>query len=148
LPSSGEEAEFVGFYSFVIALICLSSGELSDVKLRDYLTRVNADENLPFDKTKNVLAKLVRLGYLDKVVEKSDGGDEDTITWCVGTRAKAEVPPESIAVIVKHIWRDDPPNDLNKRINKSLGLQGNQQLVDEDEEGEDGEGEEEDEGEE
>ncbi|KAI1851882.1 hypothetical protein JX265_008312 [Neoarthrinium moseri] len=141
VPSSSEEAEFVGFYTFVLALICLSGGDISDAKLKDYLQRMNADENLPFDKTNNVLAKLVRQGYLDKVVERSDDG-EDAITWCVGTRAKVEVPPETIAAIVRQVWQD-PPNDLHKRINKSLGLQGSAELqADEAEDDEEGEGEE------
>ncbi|KAK9777361.1 putative MAGE family-domain-containing protein [Seiridium cardinale] len=129
-PSSSEEAEYVGFYTFVIAVICLNGGELSEIKLKDYLDRVNAKENLPFDKTANVLNKLARQGYLEKVVEKSDG-DEDAVNWHVGTRGKVEVPPESIAAFVKHVWQRDIPSDLNKRINKSLGLQGALELPDE-----------------
>lgn len=143
LPSSSEEAEYVGFYTFVIAVICLNGGELSNVKFNDYLKRMNADTNLPFDKTENVLNKLVKQGYLDKVVERSDG-DEDTVIWHVGTRAKVEVPPESVAAFVKQVWQRDIPEDLNKRINRSLNLQGAAELpedeaVVEEEEGEQGE---------
>lgn len=97
---------------------------------------MNADRNLPFDKTENVLVKLVRQGYLEKAIEKAEG-DEDTITWHVGTRGKVEVPPESIAAFVKEVWKTDIPRDLNKRINKSLGLQGGAALP-EDEGGENG----------
>ncbi|KAF3000002.1 hypothetical protein E8E14_002374 [Neopestalotiopsis sp. 37M] len=136
VPSSSEEAEYTGFYTFVIALIALNGGELSNVKFFDYLGRMNADRNLPFDKTENVLVKLVRQGYLEKAIEKAEG-DEDTITWHVGTRGKVEVPPESIAAFVKEVWKTDIPRDLNKRINKSLGLQGGAALP-EDEGGENG----------
>ncbi|KAK7946522.1 uncharacterized protein PG986_010843 [Apiospora aurea] len=111
-PSSREEAEYVGFYSFVISVITLSGGELSDMKLRRYLTRMNASQNLPMDRTDNVLAKLVRQGYLDKVVEKSDHGEEDTVTWCVGSRGRVEIG-----------LGEEKPDDLEKKISRSLGLQ-------------------------
>lgn len=98
----------------------------------DYLKRMNAETNLPFDKTENVLNKLVKQGYLDKVIERTDG-DDGTVNWHVGTRAKVEVPPETIAAFVQQVWRRDIPRDLNKRINKSLGLIGNLELPDDEE---------------
>ncbi|KAK7972784.1 hypothetical protein PG996_007003 [Apiospora saccharicola] len=122
-PSARGEAEYIGFYSFVIAIIVLSGGELSDMKLKRHLARVNASQNLPMDKTDNVLTKLVRQGYLDKVVEKSDHGEDDTVTWCVGTRGKVEFPPESIAGIIRMVWGAEKPDDFEKKLNRSLGLQ-------------------------
>lgn len=115
----------------IISLIVLSGSELSDMKLRRHLGRLNASQNLPMDKTDNVLQKLVRQGYLDKVVDKSDG-DEDTVTWCVGPRGKVEIPPQSIAAFVTEVW-GEPPDDFNKKLHKSLGLQETRQ-----DEGEDG----------
>ncbi|KAH6651818.1 MAGE family-domain-containing protein [Truncatella angustata] len=138
VPSSTEEAEYIGFYTFVIALICLNGGELSKIKLEDYLDRMNAKKNLPFDTTDNVLAKLVKQGYLDRVVEKTDG-DDDTINWHVGTRGKVEVPPETIAAFIKQVWQRDIPQDLNRRINKSLGLQGASELPEDEAVGDDDE---------
>ncbi|EMR61723.1 hypothetical protein MGN70_012594 [Eutypa lata] len=131
VPSSQEEASYIGFYTMIISLIVLSGSELSDMKLRRHLGRLNASQNLPMDKTDNVLQKLVRQGYLDKVVDKSDG-DEDTITWCVGPRGKVEIPPQSIAAFVTEVW-GEPPDDFNKKLHKSLGLQETRQ-----DEGEDG----------
>ncbi|KAK8024019.1 mage family protein [Apiospora rasikravindrae] len=121
-PSSREEGEYAGFYTFLISIISLSGGELSDMKLRRILTRVNASQNLPMDKTDNVLVKLVRQGYLDKVVEKSDHGEEDTVTWCVGSRGRVEVPPESVAGFIRTVWGGEKPDDLEKKISRSLGL--------------------------
>lgn len=106
----------------IISLIVLSGGELSDMKLKRHLGRMNASQNLPMDKTDNILQKLVRQGYLDKVVEKSDAGDEDTVTWCVGSRGRVEVPPQSIAGFVTEVW-GELPDDFNKKLHKSLGLQ-------------------------
>ncbi|KAI0423047.1 MAGE protein [Xylaria grammica] len=120
IPSTADEAAYVAFYTIVISLITLSSGELSDMKLRRYLTRLNASQNLPMDKTDNVLQKLIRQGYLDKIVERVEG-DEDSITWCVGPRGRVEVSPQSIAQVVSEVWRD-PPDDFDKKLEKSLGI--------------------------
>ncbi|KAI0838104.1 MAGE-domain-containing protein [Hypoxylon sp. FL0890] len=121
IPSTAEEAAYVGFYTMVVSLIVLNGGELSDTKLRRYLARMNASQNLPMDKTDNVLQKVVRQGYVDKVVERSDG-DEDTVTWCVGSRGRVEIPPESIAAVVREVW-GDLPDDFNKKLQRSLGIQ-------------------------
>ncbi|KAF2968637.1 hypothetical protein GQX73_g4871 [Xylaria multiplex] len=120
IPSTADEAAYVAFYTIVISLITLSSGELSDMKLRRYLTRLNASQNLPMDKTDNVLQKLIRQGYLDKIVERVEG-DEDAITWCVGPRGRVEVSPQSIAQVVSEVW-GDPPDDFDKKLEKSLGI--------------------------
>ncbi|KAI1079640.1 MAGE-domain-containing protein [Whalleya microplaca] len=136
IPSSSEEAAYVGFYTMIISLIVLSGGELSDLKLKRYLTRLNASQNLPMDKTENVLQKIVRQGYVDKVVEKSDGGDDDMVTWCIGSRGKIEVPPQSIAAVVTEVW-GELPDDFNKKLQRSLGIQDIRELQaaeDEDEE--------------
>ncbi|KAI1766013.1 MAGE-domain-containing protein [Hypoxylon sp. FL1150] len=121
IPSTPEEAAFVGFYTMMISLIVLNGGELSDTKLRRYLTRLNASQNLPMDKTDNVLQKIVRQGYVDKVIEKREG-DDDAVTWCVGPRGKMEVPPESIAAVVAEVW-GELPSDFNQKLQRSLGVQ-------------------------
>ncbi|KAI1171283.1 MAGE protein [Nemania sp. FL0916] len=125
VPSTAEEAAYIGFYTVIISLITLSSGELSDMKLRRYLTRLNASQNLPMDKTDQVLQKLIRQGYLDKVVERVEG-DEDSITWCVGPRGKVEVSPQSIANVVTEVW-GNPPDDFETKLEKSLGVRGSRQ---------------------
>ncbi|KAI0008657.1 MAGE-domain-containing protein [Xylariaceae sp. FL0662B] len=127
IPSSSEEAAYVGFYTMIISLIVLSGGELSDMKLKRYLTRLNASQNLPMDRTDNVLQKIVRQGYVDKVVEKSDGGDDDMVTWCIGPRGRIEVPPQSIAAVVTEVW-GELPDDFNKKLQRSLGIQEISQL--------------------
>ncbi|KAK5632381.1 hypothetical protein RRF57_008095 [Xylaria bambusicola] len=105
------------------------------MKLRRYLTRLNASQNLPMDKTDNILQKLIRQGYLDKIVERVEG-EEDAITWCVGPRGKVEVSPQSIAQIVSEVWRD-PPDDFEKKLEKSLGVRtGQSQTAIRDREGE------------
>ncbi|KAI1434133.1 MAGE protein [Xylaria sp. CBS 124048] len=120
IPSTADEAAYVAFYTLIVSLITLSGGELSETRLRRYLTRLNASQNLPMDKTENILQKLIRQGYLDKVVERVEG-DEDSITWCVGPRGKIEVSPHSIAQFVSEVW-GNPPDDFDKKLEKSLGV--------------------------
>ncbi|KAI1771619.1 MAGE-domain-containing protein [Hypoxylon cercidicola] len=120
IPSTSEEAAFVGFYTMVISLIILNGGELSDTKLRRHLARLNASQNLPMDKTDNVLQKIMRQGYVDKVVEKNDG--DDAVTWCVGPRGRVEVPSESIAAVVTEVW-GELPDDFHQKLQRSLGIQ-------------------------
>ncbi|KAI1472275.1 MAGE-domain-containing protein [Daldinia caldariorum] len=129
IPSTSEEAAYVGFYTMIVSLIVLNGGELSDTKLRRYLTRLNASQNLPMDRTDNVLQKIVKQGYVDKVVEKSDG-DEDAVTWCIGSRGRVEVPPESIAAVITEVW-GELPDDFHKKLHRSLGIQEPQQAYDE-----------------
>ncbi|KAI1823743.1 MAGE protein [Xylaria intraflava] len=121
IPNTADEAAYVAFYTIIISIITLSGGELSEMRLKRYLTRLNASQNLPMDKTENILQKLIRQGYLDKVVERVEG-DEDSITWCVGPRGKVEVSPHSIAQVVSEVW-GDPPDDFDKKLEKSLGVQ-------------------------
>lgn len=83
---------------------------------------------MPMDKTENVLAKLVRQGYLEKVVEKVDNQEDDTVTWCVGSRGRVEVPPQSIAGFVSEVYGQDQPEDFQKKLHKSLGLPDSRRL--------------------
>jgi melanoma-associated antigen len=108
----------------LISLIALSGGELSDHKLKRSLARLNCGTNMPMDRTDNVLVKLVRQGYLERVVDKADGNqEEDTVTWCIGQRGRVEVPPQSIANFVAEVYGADKPEEFDKKLHKSLGLQ-------------------------
>ncbi|KAH7037637.1 MAGE family-domain-containing protein [Microdochium trichocladiopsis] len=120
-PSAHDEATYVAFYTLIISVITLSGGELSDSKLKRYLTRLNAGQNLPIDSTENVLQRMVKHGYLDKTVERATDGD-DMISWAVGPRGRVEVPPQSIATFVRQVY-GQVPDDFDKKLHKSLGLQ-------------------------
>lgn len=96
---------------------------------------MNAAENMPMDKTANVLAKMQKQGYIVKTVDRS--GDDEQIDWRVGPRGKVEIGNEGIGGLVKVVYGDTPPEDLQSRIHRSLGMEvanGNQR--DEEEEAE------------
>jgi hypothetical protein len=82
---------------------------------------MNAAENMPMDKTANVLAKMQKQGYVIKTVDRS--GDDETIDWRVGPRGKVEIGNKGIEGLVKAVYGDTQPEDLQSRIDRSLGME-------------------------
>jgi hypothetical protein len=82
---------------------------------------MNAGENMPMDKTANVLAKMQKQGYIVRTVDKS--GDDETIDWRVGPRGKVEIGNNGIEGLVKVVYGDTAPEDLQSRIHRSLGIE-------------------------
>ncbi|KAK2075149.1 hypothetical protein P8C59_009299 [Phyllachora maydis] len=125
------EAAYTALYTTIISIIVLSDGELSDPRLRRYLTRLNAGESMPstnpsgrrnnaaVEKTDVVLARMQRQGYLTKVTEPKAAGDEDTTTWFVGPRGKTEVDNESIALYLRKVYGGST-EELEKQLQASL----------------------------
>ena len=89
VPTSELEAAYTGLYSFLIAVITLSGGQLAEAKLDRYLRRVNADQSTPVDKTEKALARMVKEGYLHRSKETVNG--EEVVEYFVGPRGKVEV---------------------------------------------------------
>ncbi|KAK3695433.1 MAGE family-domain-containing protein [Podospora appendiculata] len=114
VQSADGEAAYAALYSLIIAIIVLSGGELSDPRLRRHLTRLNAGENMPSadpnngnapsEKTELVLQRMIKQGYLVRVVEAKTQGDEDSVTWHVGPRGKMEVNNEAIAALIRTVY--------------------------------------------
>lgn len=142
--SAEGEAAYTALYTIIIAIITLSGGELSDPRLRRHLTRLNATENMPStnpnnpespsEKTELVLQRMIKQGYLVKVVEsKSHGDDDEGTTWHVGPRGKVEVSADAIAGFVRTVYGGGQNQDLENRLKASLGVTKPAQGVDEDE---------------
>ncbi|PVI01261.1 MAGE-domain-containing protein [Periconia macrospinosa] len=113
------EAAYIGLYTAVIAFIFLSGGTLSEGKLDRQLRRMNADRITPVDSTEKVLARMAREGYIVKI--KDSGSGDDVIDYMVGPRGKVEVGKEGAANLVRAVYGDGP-EDLEQRLNRSLGL--------------------------
>ena len=89
------------------------------------------------DKTANVLAKMQKQGYIVKTVDRSS--DDEQIDWRVGPRGKIEIGSRGIEGLVKVVYGDSPPEDLQSRIHRSLGIEvANENQSDEEEEAEAG----------
>ncbi|KAK4649573.1 uncharacterized protein QC761_120190 [Podospora bellae-mahoneyi] len=127
--SAEGEAAYTALYTTIISLITISGGELSDTRLRRHLARLNAAEYMPSmnpndpanptEKTDVVLQRMIKHGYLVRMVDNRGNGDDDSTTWHVGPRGKAEVPKESIAGFVRTIYGGSDP-ELESKIQISL----------------------------
>jgi hypothetical protein len=122
IGSPDEEAAYMGICSVIVSLISLSTGgELPEHKLMNYLERFNSGKNTGLDTTPNTLARMIKHGYIYKSTEKS--ADDETVHWRVGPRGKAEIGNKGIQELVRQVYGDGAPDDLDKRIQRSLGME-------------------------
>ncbi|KAL4975041.1 MAGE family-domain-containing protein [Aspergillus desertorum] len=102
-PTRGPaESSYTGLYTFIIAVILLNGGTLQEQKLDRYLTRMNAEQFTPIDRTDRVLQRLCKEGYLVRNRDM-DGGDE-IIEYMVGPRGKVEVGARGVAGLVREVY--------------------------------------------
>jgi DNA-binding PadR family transcriptional regulator len=94
---------------------------MPEARLIRALKRMNIDENTPIGKTEVVLKKMSIQGYIWKVTERQNNGDED-ITYHLGPRGKIEMSKPGIRDFVKEVYGDAAPDDLEKRLNRSLNM--------------------------
>lgn len=122
IPDASTEAAYTALYTMIISLISLfgEDGRLSDAKLHNYLHRMNADVNMPMDKTEATLQKMIKQGYLIKIKENNNG--DEIIDWMVGPRGKVEVGSKGVKGLVEKVYGENAPDDLAERIRSSLGL--------------------------
>ncbi|KAH7304991.1 MAGE family-domain-containing protein [Stachybotrys elegans] len=125
-PSAEAEATYVAFYTMMVSLIWLNSGELSDQKLRRYLMRLNADQNVSTEKTEMTLKKMERQGYVIKKTERPPVGQdgEQSVSWLVGPRAKEEIGLDGVLGMTREVYGDSNP-ELEKKLRASLGIREN-----------------------
>lgn len=108
--------------TFIVSVIALSPlGAISDEKLVKHLSRVHADKNTPVDKTENVLAKMIKQGYLYRTTERNDG--EEKVEWRVGPRGKIEIGHKGVQGFVQEVYGEAAPTDLENRLRRSLGIE-------------------------
>lgn len=117
-----EEAAYTGFYTFVVCIIALSpSGALSNHMLSRYLERVYAEKVMPLDKTENILLRMIKQGYIVKTTERTE--QDENIEYRVGPRGKIEIGNRGIQGMVLEVYGDSGPDDLERRVRKSLGIE-------------------------
>ncbi|KAI9817715.1 MAG: hypothetical protein M1826_001471 [Phylliscum demangeonii] len=121
VPTAQTEATYVGLYTLIVAVIYLGGGTIAESKLERYLKRTNADHFTPIDKTDKLLLRMCREGYLVKI--KDSGGGEEVVEYMVGPRGKVEVGTEGVAGLVRSVYGDDAVDDLEARVQRSLGLE-------------------------
>lgn len=136
IGSAEEEAAYTGICTMIVSVIALSPGKsVPDSKLDRYLARLNANKNMPMDKTENILKKMMNQGYIIRVVDRS--GDEETVDWVVGPRGKIEIGNMGILGMVKEVYGASAPDDLQQRLTRSLGIISAEDLMNGEDEGQD-----------
>jgi len=112
----------MGICSVIVSLIALSTGgELPEHKLMNYLERFNSGKNTGLDTTANTLQRMIKHGYIYKSTEKS--ADEETVHWRVGPRGKVEIGNKGVQELIRQVYGDGAPDDLDKRMQRSLGME-------------------------
>ncbi|TGZ84659.1 MAGE-domain-containing protein [Ascodesmis nigricans] len=128
-PTTPKDAAYQGLVSFVVALIYLSGRILSVRNLERYLSQMDVDEHYA-DKT---LSQMQRHGYIVKVKDTTaDIGDVTPFEYHLGPRAKMEIGEEGLKRLVRSVFGEDAPEDLDARIKMNIGVE-TQNIVVEDE---------------
>jgi melanoma-associated antigen len=120
VPTSATEATYVGLYSFIISIIYLSGGRLSEDKLERYLRRANADASTGIGQTEKLKDRMVREGYIVRIRDSSTG--DEVVDYIVGPRGKTEVGVEGSAGLVRAVYGENVTEDLERRLDRTLGL--------------------------
>jgi hypothetical protein len=120
IGSQKEEAQYMAVCTLIVSLISLTPGGISDARLQTYLGRLNLDTNTPVGNLNDTLSRMRKEGYINRVVDPTP--DEETITWHVGPRGKVEISSECVRGFVHEVYGDRAPEDLDKRLQRSLGL--------------------------
>lgn len=122
INSEEEEAAYIGLCTVIVSYISMNPNEqIPDHRLMRFLRRLNVEENTPLDKTVVVLNRMQKQGYIWKVTDRS--AEEETIDWRVGPRGMVEIGNMGVHGFVKTIWGEDAPEDLDKRLQTSLGME-------------------------
>lgn len=100
-PTTDTEAGYTALYTFIVSLVYLNTGELSEGRLERYLEKVNvkATGTTEWGMTEKVLARMVREGYLERRREDGEGW-----VYTVGQRGKVEVGVGGVAGLVKGVY--------------------------------------------
>ncbi|KAJ9642105.1 hypothetical protein H2204_002474 [Knufia peltigerae] len=101
-PSQETEATYTALYTFILSLVYLNNGALTDQKLTRYLKRVNADTYTPLGALEKLLARMTREGYVEKRRDTTMG--EEVIEWVPGPRGKVEVGARGVAGLVRSVY--------------------------------------------
>jgi melanoma-associated antigen len=88
--------------------------------LERYLKRANADTSTPVDKTDKLLNRMIKDGYIVRIKDSLNG--DETVEYRVGPRGKVEVGAEGVAGLVRKVYGEDGTEELEKRLENTLGL--------------------------
>jgi hypothetical protein len=121
VPTPEQESAYIGLYTLILTTIYLAGGSLPESKLERYLRRLNADRTTPLGPTDKLLARMVKDGYIVRVVDRSLPSEE-AVEYVVGSRGRVEVGAEGAGGMVRAVYRG-ADGDLEKKLERSLNLE-------------------------
>ncbi|PVH80197.1 MAGE-domain-containing protein [Cadophora sp. DSE1049] len=143
IGSEHNEAAYMGLCTTIVSIIALSPNDaVPDHKLHQYFERLSLDRHTGLGTTEALLARMIKDQYIYKTVEKT--ADDETIDWRVGPRGKVEIGNKGIQGLVNEVYGETAPEDLDKRLQRSLGMEVRKVSENGDDGGEEDEEEEED----
>lgn len=120
IGSEADEAAYIGLCTMIVSYIAMQE-VVPEAKLTRALSRLNIDKNTPIGTTEATLKKMATQGYIWRVTDKTDDGD-DQVDYRVGPRGKLEIDKRAVRAFVKEIYGDNAPEDIEKRLNRSLHM--------------------------
>jgi MAGE family len=121
IPTSTEEANYVGLYTFVVSLIYLNQERLPENKLERHLNQLNLEQNSPVGPTDKLFKRMEKEGYIVKCKDNSTG--EEMVEYLVGPRGKVEVDKQAASKFIEMVWGSAAAEEgFKKKLEKSLGV--------------------------
>lgn len=112
-------ATYQGLVAFVVALIYLNGRSIGTKALDRYLRIMQANDN-HMDK---ILQQMQKNGYIVKVRDSAgDTGDITQYDYHLGPRAKVEIGEDGLKRLVKSVFGDECPEDIDERIQRNIGV--------------------------
>lgn len=126
-PTLEAESTYTALYSFVLSLIYLNKGALSDGKMERYLKRVNIESYTPLGSIEKLMARMSKEGYVEKRRDTTSG--EEVVEWVPGPRGRMEIGAKGVAGMVQRVYagaeadgEESEQEELTKKLERSLGI--------------------------
>lgn len=113
-PHGFKEQTYTGLVTMVVSLIYLNGCILPENKLNRYLSRMNADEYTPIEKTEKVIATMIKQGY---IIRQKDDLGEGGHDYYLGPRAKVEIGSDGVLAMLKTVSTDTFTLDFTSTLN-------------------------------
>ncbi|EWC43445.1 hypothetical protein DRE_07586 [Drechslerella stenobrocha 248] len=130
-PQLPDDQAVLGLASALVTMVYLSGRSIGENLLRRHLRKFGVEERILVEGNResgridNILAKLVREGYLVKLKDDVVVGQEQTFTYVVGPRGKLEVGREGVLSYVSRVYSgvdgDAVDDGLERKVNRAIG---------------------------
>ncbi|EPS44275.1 hypothetical protein H072_1736 [Dactylellina haptotyla CBS 200.50] len=129
-PLLPDDQTILGIGSTIVAMVYLSNRAISEETLKRHLRKFNVEDRIPVEgnrengKMENIMAKLIREGYLVKLKDEVIPGQEQTYTYVVGPRGKLELGRQGVTEFVRRVYEGcdgEVDEGFERRVNRAIG---------------------------